>query len=155
MGSGQSGRDVDDLAAQCRSSGEGMGAAGQDAGGAQQVVGDGGAEDPGGGGAETPRRQVRQGAVDEVGEHGFDDGVLAVGDVGLGGGQLGVGQKRVVPPYGEQRLEVVVVLDPAPLPEPARPARSRIPAITGMLLYSVKLRSGSGVLRRGFGRSGG
>ena len=24
-----------------------------------------------------------QGSVDQVGEHGFDDGVLAVGDVGL------------------------------------------------------------------------
>ncbi len=90
-----------------------MGAAGQDAGGAQQVVGDGCAEDPGTVGAETPRRQVRQGSVDEVCEHGFDNGVLAVGDVGLGGGRLGVGQKRVVPPYGEQRLEVVGVLDPA------------------------------------------
>lgn len=43
-----------------------------------------------------------QGSVDEVGEHGFDDGVAAVGDVGLGGGQVGVGHKRVVSPNQEQ-----------------------------------------------------
>ena len=57
--------------------------AGEDAGGAQQVVGDRRAQDPGGVGAEPARRHVRQGPVDQVGEHGFDDRVLAVGDVGL------------------------------------------------------------------------
>ena len=34
---------------------------------------------------------------------GFDDGVLAVGDVGLLGGQVGVGEERVMPPHREQR----------------------------------------------------
>jgi hypothetical protein len=38
---------------------------------------------------------VGQGAVDQVGEDGFDDRVLAVGDVRLGGGQVGVGEERV------------------------------------------------------------
>ena len=32
--------------------------------------------------AETARGQVRQGSVDQVGEHGFDDRVAAVGEVG-------------------------------------------------------------------------
>ena len=54
------------------------------AGGAQQVVGDGGTQHPGRVGAEVPRRHVRQRAVYQVGEGGFDDGVAAVGDVGVG-----------------------------------------------------------------------
>ena len=36
-----------------------------------------------------------QGSVDEDGEYGFDDGVVAVGDVGLLGGGVGVGEERV------------------------------------------------------------
>ena len=32
------------------------------------------------------RRHMRQRAVDQVGEGGLDDGVAAVGDIGLGGG---------------------------------------------------------------------
>jgi hypothetical protein len=51
---------------------------------------------PGGVGAEVPGRQVRQGPVDEVGEHGFDDRVTAVDDVGLRGRQVCVGEERVV-----------------------------------------------------------
>jgi hypothetical protein len=39
---------------------------------------------------------VGQGSVDQVGEDGFDDGVLAVGDVGLGGREVGVGEERVI-----------------------------------------------------------
>ena len=81
---GQAGRDVDDLAAQRRSACSGVLVAGEDAGGAQQVVGDRRAQDPGGVGAEAARGHVGQRSVDQVGEHGFDDGVLAVGDVGLG-----------------------------------------------------------------------
>ena len=106
---GQSGGDVDDASAQGRAAGNAVGAAGEGSGGAQQVVGDGCAQDPGGVGAEMPGGYVGQGAVDEVGEDGFDDGVLAVGDVGIGGGQVGVGQKRVVAPDREQGLEVVGV----------------------------------------------
>ena len=41
---------------------------------------------PGRVGAEAARGHVRQRAVDQVGEDGFDDGVAAVGDVGLGDG---------------------------------------------------------------------
>jgi hypothetical protein len=39
---------------------------------------------------------VRERAVDEVGEGGLDDGVFAVGEVGLGGGQGRVGDKRAI-----------------------------------------------------------
>ena len=83
----QAGGDVDDLSPQGGAPGGGVGAAGQDPGGTQQVVGDRRAQDPGTVGAEMPRGHVGQWSVDEVGEHGFDDGVLAVGDVGLGGGR--------------------------------------------------------------------
>jgi hypothetical protein len=84
-------------------------AAGEDAGGAQQVVGDRGAQHPGRVGAEAPRRDVGQWSVDEIGEHGFDDCVLAVGDVGLFDGQVGVGEERVIPPHREQRVGVTRV----------------------------------------------
>ena len=56
---------------------------------------------------------MRQRPVDQVGEHGFDDGVLAVGDVGLLDGQVGVGEERVIPPDREQRVGVAGVFDPA------------------------------------------
>ena len=80
---GQSGGDVDDPAAQRRPRARRVLVAGEDAGGAQQVVGDRRAQDPGGVGAEAARGQVGQRSVDQVGEHGFDDRVSAVGDVGL------------------------------------------------------------------------
>jgi hypothetical protein len=47
---------------------------------------------------------VGQRSVDEVGEGGFDDGVAAVGDVGVGGRLGGVGEKRVIPPDREQAV---------------------------------------------------
>ena len=37
---------------------------------------------------------MRQRPVDEVGEHGFDDGVAAVGDIGSRGRLHGVGEER-------------------------------------------------------------
>jgi hypothetical protein len=40
---------------------------------------------------------VGQGSVDQVGEHGFDDRVAAVDDVGLRGRQVGVGEERGAP----------------------------------------------------------
>ena len=52
LGSGQSGGDVDELAPQRRSSCPGMLVTGEYAGCAQQVVSDGGAQNPGGVGAE-------------------------------------------------------------------------------------------------------
>jgi hypothetical protein len=45
---------------------------------------------------------VGKGPVDDVGEDLFDDGVVAVGLVGVDGGQVGVGQERVVAPQREQ-----------------------------------------------------
>ena len=56
---------------------------------------------------------MRQGAVDQVGEHGFDDGVAAVGDVGGGDGFVGVGEERVIAPHREQRVGVAGVFDAA------------------------------------------
>jgi hypothetical protein len=79
------------------------------AGGMEQVVRDRGAQCPGGVGAEVPGGQVRQGPVDQVGEHGFDDRVTAVDDVGLRGRQVCVGEERVVAPHREQRVEVAGV----------------------------------------------
>ena len=110
---GQSGGDIDDAAPQRRSACAGVLVAGEHAGGAQQVVGDRGAQDPGGVGAEASRRQMRQRSVDQVGEHGLDDRVLAVGDVGLVDRQVGVGEERVIPPDREQRIGVASVFDAA------------------------------------------
>jgi hypothetical protein len=47
-----------------------------------------------------------QWSVDQVGEHGLDDRVPAVGDVGGGGRLIAVGQERVVTPHREQLLEL-------------------------------------------------
>jgi hypothetical protein len=80
--SGQAGRDGDEFASQGGTAGFGEVSAGQSAGGAQQVVGDRGAQHPSGVRAETPGRNVGQRPVDQVGEHGLDDRVTAVGDVG-------------------------------------------------------------------------
>ena len=113
MWAGQPGWDGDDPAAERRSACPGVLVAGQDAGRAQQVVGDRRAQDPGGIGAEATRGQVCQRSVDQIGEHGLDDGVVAVGDVGLLDGQLRVGEERVIPPHREQRVAVAGVLDPA------------------------------------------
>ena len=109
--SGQAGRDVDDFAAQCCSLGLRRGAPPAGLGGADGGVGDrcAGSRQVG---AEA-RRACAPGPAVEVSENGFDDGVLAVGDVGLGSGQLGLSPERVIPPDREQRVEVVGVFDPA------------------------------------------
>lgn len=54
-----------------------------------------------------------QGSVDQVGEDGFDDGVLAVGDVGLGGREVGVGEERVVSLHREQGVAEAGIFDAA------------------------------------------
>lgn len=92
MGSGQTSRDIDQVTAQGRPARGAVTGPGQGRGGAQQIVGDRGADGPGTVGAEAPGGNVGQGAVDEVGEGGFDDGVAAVGDVGVGGRLGGVGE---------------------------------------------------------------
>ena len=48
---------------------------------------------------------MRQRAVDEVGEHGLDDGVATVGDIGVGGRFLGVHQWNA-------KLQLTVLLAP-------------------------------------------
>jgi hypothetical protein len=70
------------VAAQGRAAGLGQRAAGEGAGGAQQVMGHGGDGQPRGVGGELPARQVGEGPVVEVGEDLLDDRVAAV--VGLG-----------------------------------------------------------------------
>ena len=92
------------VTAQGRAAGAAVAGAGQGRGRAQQVVGDGRADRPGGIGAEASRRYVGQGSVDQIGEGGFDDGVAAVGDVGVGGRLGGVGEERVIPPDREQAV---------------------------------------------------
>ena len=90
----------DQVAAQGSTAGDGVVAAGDDAGRAQQVVRDHRAGQPGAVRGKQPRRDVCQRAVDQIGEGGLDDGVAAVGDVGLGGGQGRVGEERVMPHTG-------------------------------------------------------
>jgi hypothetical protein len=99
---GGAGGEVDQVAAVGGAAGLAMGPAGQGRGGAQQVVGDGGAGEPGGVGGELARGQVCQGAVVAVGEDLLDDGVVAVLVLGPGSSHTGVGEDRVVPPGGEQ-----------------------------------------------------
>ena len=72
-------RSVDQLVAQGRGAGTGMPAAGQDAGGAGEVVGDRGADQPGGVRGERAGGQVREWAVLQLGDGLLDDGVVAVG----------------------------------------------------------------------------
>ena len=86
--------------------------AGEGAGGAQQVVGDGRADGPGAVGGEAAGGLVGQWAVDQVGEHGLDDRVPAVGDVGLGDRFGVVGEERVIPPDREQFLGFGAVAPP-------------------------------------------
>ena len=83
------------------------------AGGAQQIVGDRRAEHPRGVRSEASRRHVRQRAVEEVGEDGFDDRVPAMGSIGVVGRGGGVGEERMMPPYREQRVGVAGVFDAA------------------------------------------
>jgi hypothetical protein len=72
-----------------------------------------GADGPGAVGGELAGGLVGQGPVDQVGEHGLDDRVPAVGDVS-GGGRLGaVGAERVVAPDREQFVTAGTVADPA------------------------------------------
>lgn len=113
MGAGQSGRDGDEASAQGGAASHRVCTAGQDAGGAQQVVGDGRAQYPGRVRPETSRGHVGQGSVDEVGEHGFDDRVAAVSDVSDVDGFVGVGEERVISPDREQGVGVSGVFDPA------------------------------------------
>ncbi|MGY4646335.1 hypothetical protein ACVWWN_000131 [Mycobacterium sp. URHB0021] len=113
LGSGQPGRDIDDFAAQRRAAGYRVRTPGQDPSSAQQIVSDRRAQHPGGVGAEAPRGHVRQGAVDQIGEDGFDDRVAAMGDVSLVDRQVGVSEERVIPPHREQCVAVAGVFDPA------------------------------------------
>jgi hypothetical protein len=73
---------------------------------------------------EPDRGQVSQRPVDQVGEHGLDDRVPAVGDVGLRGRLGAVGEQRVVAPDREQFLGAGAVTDPA----------HDQPAVTGRLV---------------------
>ena len=76
--------------------------AGQRAGGAGQVVADGGQGQPGGIGREVPRRQVRERPGAQVCEDLLDDGVVAVLRFGLDHLERRVGEQGVVAPDGKQ-----------------------------------------------------
>ena len=94
MWGGEPGWHGDDVAAQGRSAGDSVNGAGQGAGGAEQVVGERGADRPGTVRWESAGWHVCEGSVDQVGEHGFDDGVSAVGDVGGSGRLNTVGEEQ-------------------------------------------------------------
>ena len=95
-GRGEAGGHVDQVAAQGGTAGDGVLTAGERPGGAQQVVRDHRAGQPRAVRGEQPRRDMREWPVDQVGEGGLHDRVFAVGKVGLGGGQGGVGEEVVL-----------------------------------------------------------
>ena len=111
---GGAGGDGDQVAADRGGAGPGVAAAGESAGGTEQVVRDGGDGQPGGVGGELPRGQVGEGPVVEVVEELLDDSVAAVLLLGLDELERGVGEDGVVAPGREQlalpgcRLRVLV-----------------------------------------------
>ena len=111
-GRGEAGGHVDQVAAQGGTAGDGVLTASERRGGAQQVVRDHRAGQPRAVRGEQPRRDMRERPVDQVGEGGLHDRVFAVGKVSLGGGQVAVGEERVIAPHREQRVRVAGVLDP-------------------------------------------
>jgi len=85
---GDPGWDGDEVAAQGGPSGARVPGGGGGTGGPHQVERDRGEGEPGGVRGELPGRGVRQGAVLELGDDLFDDGVVAVVLVGLNGGRV-------------------------------------------------------------------
>lgn len=107
---------------------DGSGDAQADAGEpADEVVGQGGAQEPGAVGAEVPGWAVLQaGAVFEVADREFDDGVVAVPGIdghGVGLLQRGVGEEGVVDPGFEQDPLVAAVVTSAAHHETPSPVR--------------------------------
>ena len=91
---GEAGGHGDQVAAQGGTARDSVLTAGERAGGTQQVMRDHRTRQPGAVRAKPPGRDMREWAVDQVGEGGLHDRVLTVGEVGLGGRQGGVGEKR-------------------------------------------------------------
>jgi hypothetical protein len=60
-----------------------------------------------------PEGRCAKGAVDEVGEGGFDDRVLPMGEIRFHCDRFGVGEERVITPHREQCVVRVFVLHPA------------------------------------------
>jgi len=108
---GDPGGDRDEVSAHARAAGDGVAVADQGPGGAEQVVHDRRADAPGGVGVEPAGRLMGQRSVDQVGEDGLDDRMLAVGDVGLRGRLGVVGQERVITPDREKFIEFGAVAD--------------------------------------------
>jgi hypothetical protein len=91
-----------------------VGAKAEGGGPAQQVVGQGGRQQPGAVGGEVAGGQVSQaGARLEVADGQLANGVAAVVGVQPGGGADTVGDERVVAPGWEQLLLVAQVADAA------------------------------------------
>src|SRR5664280_931646 len=118
LGSGDPTRDVDQVTTQGGPAGHRVGLPGQSPGGAEQVVGDRRQHRPRTICWEQPGRQVSQRSVDEVGEHRFDDRMLAVGDIRVGHWFGVVGEERVVPPDGEEFVMVTITIPDPPDDEP-------------------------------------
>ena len=75
----------------------------QDGGPSGEVVGDDGTGEPGGVGWVVPGWDVFSGAVFQVADGEFDDGVVAVEPVGFDGGQVvAVGDEAVMSPVGNR-----------------------------------------------------
>ena len=131
-GPGGAGGDVDQVAAQRGAAGLRVREAGQGAGGAQQVAGDGGAGQPRGIGGKRARWQVRERPIAPVGEDLLHDGVVAVLVLGLDQLERGVGEDGVVAEDGEQLVLargglLVQVADPAD----DQPGGDRLPLLRG------------------------
>ena len=99
---GDAGGDVDEVGPDGGAAGFGVAEAGQRPGGAQQVVADRGACEPGGVGGERAGGQVGERAVGPVGEDLLGLGVATVVLLGLDELIRRVGEDGVVPPGGEQ-----------------------------------------------------
>ena len=115
---GGAGGDVDQVAADGGAAGLGVGEAGQGAGGAQQVVRDSGAGQPGGVGGEEPDGRCASGPSVTSAKTCSTIGVVAVLSLGLDQLERGVGEDGVVAPGGEQLVLAggglrVQVADPA------------------------------------------
>ena len=101
-GGSDPGRGVDDLPADRRGGRFRQRGAGDRGGGAGEVEGDHGEDEPSGVRGEHPGRQVREGAVLQVGVDLLDDRVTAVGLVRGDGVQGAGGEERVEPVRVEQ-----------------------------------------------------
>jgi hypothetical protein len=100
--SGETSSNVDDLSAQGRTASTAKLRISEPTGSPEQVMGDRREQHPGRIRTETPGRHMRQRAVDQIGEHGFDDRMAPVSQISRDDRFGRVGEERVIPPDREQ-----------------------------------------------------